>query len=111
MDARVIGERSDAVLWTAKPGHDVERVAHATWKILWQVAVKPSAVIPGRRHERVNALMGAPRNDDREVFQQTASAGNGALAAKPRVNPPVARHLPCSAPCKPAWFRQAFTID
>jgi hypothetical protein len=26
MDARVIGERSDAVLRTAKPGHDVERV-------------------------------------------------------------------------------------
>jgi hypothetical protein len=22
MDARVIGARSDAVLWTAKPGHD-----------------------------------------------------------------------------------------
>jgi hypothetical protein len=34
MDARVIGERSDAVLRTAMPAHDVERLVQANWKRL-----------------------------------------------------------------------------
>jgi hypothetical protein len=29
-----IGERSDAVLWTAMRGHDVERLAQTNWKPL-----------------------------------------------------------------------------
>jgi hypothetical protein len=31
VDGRDIGERSDAVLRTAKPGHDVERLVQTNW--------------------------------------------------------------------------------
>jgi hypothetical protein len=34
MDGWVIGERSDAVLRTAKPGHDVDRPVQTNWKAL-----------------------------------------------------------------------------
>jgi hypothetical protein len=32
MDGRVIGERSDAVLRTAMPGHDVDGLVQTNWK-------------------------------------------------------------------------------
>jgi hypothetical protein len=54
VDARDIGERSDAVLRTAKRGHDVEKLTQVNWKPIYrpQATLQPlhQRMPAARRH-------------------------------------------------------------